>query len=94
MTPKYFKNKICGYYLYYTSFCLIECMHAHASDSKLTESGSAKFFVKSNGDTVVQKQGVLTDREVRIIQLFIKEHYIEMYELWKTDSDKGFYEGD
>ena len=69
-------------------------MHAHASDSKLTESGSAKFFVKSNGDTVVQKQGVLTDREVRIIQLFIKEHYIEMYELWKTDSDKGFYEGD
>lgn len=92
--PKYFKNKICGYYLYYTSFCLIECMHAHASDSKLTESGSAKFFVKSNGDTVVQKQGVLTDREVRIIQLFIKEHYIEMYELWKTDSDKGFYEGD
>jgi hypothetical protein len=39
------------------------------------------------------KQGVLTDREVRIIQLFIKEHYIEMYELWKTDSDKGFYEG-
>ena len=92
--PKYFKNKICGYYLYYTSFCLIECMHAHASDSKLTESGSAKFFVKSNGDTVVQKQGVLTDREVRIIQLFIKEHYIEMYELWKTDSDKGFYEGE
>ena len=50
--------------------------------------------MKSNGDTVVQKQGVLTDREVRIIQLFIKEHYIEMYELWKTDSDKGFYEGD
>ena len=92
--PKYFKNKICGYYLYYTSFCLIECMHAHASDSKLTESGSAKFFMKSNGDTVVQKQGVLTDREVRIIQLFIKEHYIEMYELWKSDSDKGFYEGD
>ena len=39
--PKYFKNKICGYYLYYTSFCLVECMHAHASDSKLAETGSA-----------------------------------------------------
>ena len=24
--PKYFKNKVCGYYLYYTSFCLVECM--------------------------------------------------------------------
>ena len=68
-------------------------MHAHASDSKLTETGSAKFFVKSDGSTIVQKRGVLTDREVSIIQSFIKEHYLEMYELWKTDSDKGFYEG-
>ena len=92
--PKYFKNKVCGYYLYYTSFCLVECMHALASDAKLTEEGSAKFFVKSDGSTVVQKRGILNDREIRIIQEFIKEHYIEMYELWKTDSDKGFYEGD
>ena len=22
----------------------------------------------------------------------IKEHYLEMYEMWKTDSDNGFYE--
>ena len=93
MSPKYYKNKVCGHYLYYTSFCLVESMHAHASDSKLTESGSAKFFVKSVGSTVVQKRGMLSEREVRIIQDFIKEHYLEMYELWKTDSDKGFYEG-
>ena len=92
--PKYFKNKVCGYYLYYTSFCLVECMHAHASDARLTETGSAKFFVKSDGSTVVQKKGILNDREIRIIQEFIKEHYIEMYELWEIDSDKGFYEGD
>ena len=91
--PKYYKNKVCGYYLYYTSFCLVECMHAHASDSKLTETGSAKFFVKGDGSTVVQKKGMLSDREVRIMQDFIKEHYLEMYELWKSDSDKGFYEG-
>ena len=89
--PKYFKNKICGYYLYYTSFCLIECMHAHASDTKLTEAGSAQFFVKADGSTVVQKRGVLKDHEITKIQEFIKEHYLEMYELWKTDSDKGFY---
>jgi hypothetical protein len=56
-------------------------MHAHASDAKLTETGSAKFFVKSDGSTVVQKKGILNDREIRIIQEFIKEHYIEMYEI-------------
>ena len=44
--PKYFQFKICGYYLYFTSHCVIECMHVLASDSRLTESGSAKFFVK------------------------------------------------
>ena len=92
--PKYFKYKMCGYYLYYTAFCIIECMHVHASDSKLTESGSAKFFVKSDGSSVVQRRGVLTDREVRKIQAFIKEHYLEMYEVWRTDSENGFYKGE
>ena len=91
--PKYYENKICGYYLYYTSSCLIECMHAHASDSKLTETGSARFFVKRDGSTVVQKRGVLKDHEISVIQDFIKEHYLEMYEMWKTDSEQGFYEG-
>lgn len=42
--PKYFLDKIAGYYLYYTKHCVIECMHAHASDRKLTEGGSAKFL--------------------------------------------------
>ena len=56
--PKYYEFKIAGYYLYFTSFCTVECMHVHASDRKLTESGSAKFFVKENGDTVLQKRGI------------------------------------
>ncbi len=89
--PKYFPFKVYGYYLYYTSFCIIECMHVHASDSRLSEGGSAKFFVRADGSTVVQKKGVLTDLEVRKIQAFIREHYLEMYETWKADSDKGFY---
>ena len=76
--PKYYEFKIAGYYLYFTSYCVIECMHVHASDRKLTESGSAKFFVKSNGDSVMQNQGVLNEREVRKIQAFIKENYQEM----------------
>ena len=91
--PKYYPFKVYGYYLYYTSFCIIECMHVHAGDTRLSESGSAKFFVKSDGSTVVQKQRILSDIEVRKIQEFIKEHYLEMYELWKTDSDNDFYNG-
>ena len=47
--PKYYSFKVFGYYLYFTSHCIVEAMHVHASDSKLTEAGSAKFFVMGNG---------------------------------------------
>ena len=66
--PKYFEYKVAGYYLYFTSKCIVECMHTHASDRKLTEAGSAKFFVKNNGDSIVQNKGVLNDREINVIQ--------------------------
>lgn len=89
--PKYYEFKVCGYYLYYTASCVIEAMHVHASDRKLTEADSAKFFVKSNGDTTVEKQGTLTEREVRKIRAFIKEHYKEMYLKWMELSETGFY---
>lgn len=92
--PKYYEFKIAGYYLYFTSFCTVECMHVHASDRKLTESGSAKFFVKENGDTVLQKRGILTDREIVKIQDFIKDNYKEMYIRWSEYSSNGFYERD
>lgn len=71
--PKYYEFKVAGYYLYFTSFCVVECMHVHASDRKLTETGSAKLFVKNNGDTVVQNKGLLNDREMAKIQQFIKD---------------------
>ena len=90
--PKYFDFKVCGYYLYFTAHCIIECMHVHASDSRLTEGGSAKFFVKRNGDTVVQNKGQLTDRELHVIQRFIKENYRDMYLTWSAMSEQGFYE--
>lgn len=57
-------------------------MHVHASDRHLTEAGSAKLFVKGNGDTVVQEQGRLTDRELHIIRDFVKDNYKEMYLKW------------
>ena len=90
--PKYYEYKVAGYYLYFTSHCIIECMHVHASDNKLTEAGSAKFFVKDNGDTVLQNRGILNDREIREIQNFIKKNYKEMYLKWTVSSQEGFYE--
>ena len=89
--PKYYEFKVCGYYLYYTSSCVIEAMHVHASDRRLTEAGSAKFFVKSNGDTTIESQGILSNRDVRRIREFIKIHYKEMYLKWIELSNTGFY---
>lgn len=80
-----------GYFLYYTSHCIIEAMHVHASDGKFTETGSAKFFVKSDGETTVESRGCLSEREIRIIRGFIKKNYKEMYLKWAEKSDNGFY---
>ena len=68
-------------------------MHVHASDTRLTEAGSAKFFVKANGDTELMKKGTLTDIEARRISLFIKEHYLEMHDFWSKWSDNDYYKG-
>ena len=91
--PKYYEFKVAGYYLYFTSFCVVECMHVHASNKKLTEAGSAKFFVKGNGDSVLQNKRILTDWEIGKIQAFIKENYEKMYEKWAQYSENGFYRG-
>ena len=90
--PKYFPFKICGYYLYFTSHCVLECMHVHASDEELTEKGSAKFFVHSDGSSRVMERGRLKDREITAIQKFIRENYESMYITWRTMSANGFYE--
>lgn len=55
------------------------------------ESGSAKFFVKKNGETTIENVGQLSDRQLRIIREFIKENYKEMYMKWAEKSDNGFY---
>lgn len=91
--PKYYSFKIYGYYLYFTSHCVVEAMHAHASDSKLTEAGSAKFFVKADGESEIAEKGQLNEREISGIQAFIKKHYQEMYLKWSEMSNAGFYEG-
>lgn len=89
--PKYYQFKVAGYYLYFTSHCIIECMHVHASDRKLTEAGSAKFFVKENGDTILQNRGILTEKELSKIQNFIKINYKDMYLKWSEYSPNGYF---
>lgn len=51
---KYYPFKIADHYLYFTSKCIVEAMHVHASDRKLSETSSAKFFVRADGSSVMQ----------------------------------------
>ena len=91
--PKYYNFMVYGYYLYFTSHCVVEAMHVHASDRQLTETGSTKLFVKSDGSTVVITPGQLTDKELRIVRAFIKDNDKEMYIKWSEISNEGFYRG-
>jgi len=91
--PKYYPFKVADHYLYFTAECIVEAMHVHASDRKLTETHSAKFFVKGDGQTVLQKRGDLTDREINVINRFIHENYLDMYRTWKEFGGKDFYRG-
>ena len=90
--PKYYdKFIIHNYYLYFTSHCILEAFHVHASNKKLLENGSAKFFVYDNGDTKVEKKGTLTDKELKYIREFIKVNYKDMYDTWKKNGGKEEY---
>ena len=89
--PKYYNFKVGDYYLYFTSKCIVEAMHVHASDRKLTERGSAKFWVGANGDVKIQNKGKLSDRSVNLIIEFIRSNYIEMYETWVSFGGTSFY---
>lgn len=89
--PKYYRDKIANHYLYFTSQCIVEAMHVHASDKKLNEATSAKFFVREDGSSIMKKRGDLTDSEITIIQKFIKANFIDMYKTWKDFGGKEFY---
>lgn len=68
----------------------MNAIHVHASDTKLSERGSAKFFVRSDESTVVKAEGTLKGHEITKIQTFIKEHYLDMYKTWSEDSSTDF----
>ena len=77
--PKYTSDIVAGYTLYFTSKCVIEAMHVHASDKALTENSSAKLYVYDNGDTKVERRGQVNDQDMKRIQRYIKNNYKEMY---------------
>ena len=77
--------------LYYTASCVIEAMHVHASDRKINRGRFSKILCKSDGDTTIEKQGQLNEREVREIRKFIKKNYKEMYLKWQQLANTGYY---
>ena len=90
--PKYTQDKIGGYYLYFTSKCIVEAMHVHASDDKLTEVGSAKIWVGEHGETKIASQGRVSNKSMSLILEYIHNNYKEMYKRWEMLSSTGFYE--
>ena len=90
--PKYYRYRVADHYLYFTSECIVEAMHVHASDRRMTEGGSAKFFVRADGSSIVDKRGNLTDIQINIISRFIKENYLDMYKTWKDFGGNDFYQ--
>lgn len=90
--PKYTSDIVAGYALYFTSKCVVEAMHVHASDKALTENSSAKLFVYDNGDTKIERYGQVNEQDMRKIQRYIKNNYMLMYKKWCKYSDTGFYE--
>lgn len=91
--PKYYAFRIADHYLYFTSFCIVEAMHVHASDEELSEGMSAKFFVYADGSSKLEKRGDLKDNQITVIQKFIKENYLDMYQKWKDFGGGDFYQG-
>lgn len=90
--PKYFAEKVCGHWLYFTSHCRMEAMHVHASkDGRLREIGAAKFFVLADGSSRMMAQGTLRDCDVTVVQAFIKQHHAEMFAKWSERSAMGYF---
>ena len=89
--PKYTSDIVAGYSLYFTSKCIIEAMHVHASDAELSEVGSAKLYVYENGDTKVERKGTVNGLDMKKIQMYIKSNHIQMYQKWCKYSENGYY---
>ena len=82
-----------AYYVYFTSHCLIEAFHVHSGKDK-KRAGSAKFWIREDGSSVIAKKGKLSDKTLRGIQGFISNNYQLLYKDWiESGGEPGFYMG-
>lgn len=90
---KYVEYKVAGYWMYYTSHCLNEgIIHVHATDKgKLSEAGSAKIWVHSDGTSTVAKRGLLNDRDLLEIQDWIFDNIDIIDKEWYKNNMGGEY---
>lgn len=82
--PNYFKDKVSGYYIYFTSKCIVEAMHAHANNKGPIPSGSAKFWVYEDGTSKLVEKGVcpLSKKDIAEIQNHIYLNFERMKTMW------------
>lgn len=90
--PKYTEDKIAGYFLYFTNHCIVEAMHVHANKNSTRRSGSSKFWVYADGTSKLVGSTRISKKDQRIIQEYIANNYLEMYDKWQEKSDNGFKE--
>jgi len=91
--PKYFRFMVGNHYLYFTSHCIIEPIHIHASDKKLSESGSAKIWVAENGDTDVESYGNVKAHEMNEICSYIKKNIDVIKKKWHEGGGELNFKG-
>ena len=89
--PKYMNDVIAGYVLYFTSKCVVEAIHVHASDKEMDALKSAKLFVYEDGETKIERWGTVNEQDMRVIRQYIKNNHAEMYKKWSLMSENGYY---
>lgn len=81
--PKYTRDKVAGYWLYYTSACLAEgIIHVHANDSKPNRKDAAKIWVHDDGTTTVAEYGKVPKKDMAIIQQWIYDNFSLIKQSW------------
>ncbi|MCQ2209248.1 MAG: DUF4160 domain-containing protein [Paludibacteraceae bacterium] len=88
----YCRDKVGNCILYFTSECIVEAFHVHASHQpSKNRSTAAKFFVGEDGDTTVEQTGDLKAAEIAAIRKYIKKNHVEMHKTWKRFATTDYY---
>ena len=77
--PKYYDYKVAGYYLYFTSHCIVEAMHVHASDRKMPWN-YRKLFDSAMGGAAMLSCDELERRTMALSGIRQKQYYYKVLE--------------